>query len=328
MKKLLLLSTLACVTLSYSVQAITVEEMQAYFYEHEPKSNFLLFPKEGVMAEPTQELCEITQALRENSPLDVKGTTPLDVAVELFATNWLTELLKLEEEEYQLINNLLICVQSSIKNDTQLDLSSFDEQTLSQPLDVAGNTALHLAVAANKPEIVQTLLEQGANPDKKNVALDLPMTLATRGPLKRSVFDILIEYIDPNATSSLGNLFGHLLAYYKDENAAYAMEKLVSNGMDISAKAVYGDTPLHGAAWIRNTAMIEKLRSIGADINRQNLYGQTPFHAASINGCKATIDALLKFDSINKDLVNKDGSKPSDVAANQWIATYLREHGL
>lgn len=332
MKKLLFLSALACVTLSYSVQAITVDEMRAYFYEREPKSNFLLFPKDGVMAEPTEQLCEITQALRENLPFDEDGTTPLELAVKLYATNWLTELLKLEEEIYQRINNFKEIVQSSIKENTELDLSSFGEQGLeqviSQPLDAAGNTALHLAVAANKLGIVQALLNHGANPNKKNVALDLPLTLATRGPLKREVFDTLVPHIDPNATSALGNLYGHLLAYYRDDNAAYAMEELVGKGMDVSTRATYGDTPLHGAAWIRNTAMIEKLRALGANINNQNRYSQTAFHAASIVGCKVTIDALLKFENIDKTLVDQDGKKPSDVADNRWIEDYLRKNGL
>ena len=332
MKKLLLLSAFACVTLSYSVQAITVDEMRAYFYEREPKSNFLLFPRDGVMAEPSEQLCEITQALRENSPLDEDGTTPLDLAVKLYLTNWITELLKLEEEIYQRINNFKEIVQSSIKDSAELDLSSFGEQELaqviSQPLDIAGNTALHLAVAANKPDIVQALLNHGANPDKKNVALDLPMTLATRGLLKKEVFDILVSHIDPNATSALGNLYGHLLAYYRDDNAAYAMEKLVGKGMDVSTRAIYGDTPLHGAAWIRNIVMIEKLRTLGTNINDQNRYGQTAFHAASIVGCKATIDALLKFENINTTLVDQGGNKPSEVAANRWISTYLRGRDL
>jgi ankyrin repeat protein len=335
--KNLFFTTVACVTLSSSLQAmdrarVSVAELQSYFYETQASPQFAEIVESGrsCFVDINNKAIDLDHALYNNKPLDNNGTTPLDVAVQTRSGNWLKFLFSSEYPAYHEVKGFFEHVQEANKNKTTIDFVSLESynKVISQPLDEAGNTALHLAVAANNPQLVQDLCRAGANPNKKNIALDLPLTLAIRGPLKREVFDILIEYINPNETSSLGNLFGHLLAYYRDENATYALEKLVQKGMNVSENAVYGDSPLHGAAWICNAPMIKKFKKLGAHINLQNYYGRTPFHAAAMSGDKATIDALLEFENIDTSLTDKDGKKPSDVAANAWVAEYLRNRSL
>lgn len=336
MKKLFF-TTVACVTLSYSLQAmdrarVNVEAVQAYFYETQesPRFPIIVEPGKSWFVDLDDQAMNLDDALYNNKPLDKNGTTPLDIAVQTRSNSWLKFLFNSEYPAYHEIKEFFQHIQDANKNKTTIDFASLEsyKQIISQPLDEAGNSALHLAVAANNPQLVQDLCEAGANPNKKNIALDLPLTLAMRGPLKKEVFDILIEYVNANEQSSLGNRFGHLLAYYKDENAAYALEKLAQKGMSVSENAVYGDSPLHGAAWICNPMMIKKLNKLNAHINLQNHYGRTPFHAAAMSGDRATIDALLEFENIDTSLTDRDGNKPSDVAANAWVVEYLRKHNL
>lgn len=334
MKFKLLLSTVAYVALSCSLHAqVTVTMVRNYFYETaENPAMPVVFPEGEPAYFVKAETAELLQALMHNTPLDKNGTTPLDVAVQTFNTKWLNTLFALEFEAYQNLNSFKALIQDAIKLELEPNFSSLEsyETIISQPLDAAGNTALHLAVAANKPSIVQALLERGANPNKYNVAQDLPMTLAIRGIIKQEIFNILVRYYaNPNATGSLGNGFGHLLTYYRSPQSLEAMTTLVNKGMNMSAKAVYGDTPLHGATWIRNIAMIRRLKELGADINEPNKHtGQTPLHVAAQVGDKAVIDALLEFDNIDKLLTDQSGKQPSDVATNSWIANYLREKNL
>ena len=70
---------------------------------------------------------------------------------------------------------------------------------------------------------------------------------------------------------------------------------LLEAGADASARAYYGQTPLHLAAANENPAVAALLLEAGADVNAREWMGRTPLHAAAAgNNNPAVIDLLLE----------------------------------
>lgn len=310
----LLLTMLTSVSFFNAMQAITVQEMQAFFYENKPTKLFDL---------NNQEILDI---LVKNSPLeDSQETTPLDIAIQINSP-WAATLLNENDELHAQIRVVKQQLQEGKLTDYRILLHPHN--IINTPLDTAGNTAIHFAVLKKDFQLIKWLCENGANPNKHNGASDLPFTFALRGAIDVNLVALLLEYIDPKARSSYGNTFAHLLAYYQDPNAQKVLDMLAEKGMPVSETTAYEETPLHGAVQKKNVGMVIKLRNHDANINAQNGGGRTPLHHAAESGCKEVIDELLKFNTIDYSIVDDNGKKPSDIAANQWIADYLRSYNL
>ena len=71
-------------------------------------------------------------------------------------------------------------------------------------------------------------------------------------------------------------------------------ELLIEKGADVNAKAGFGSTPLHDAAFSDLKEVTELLIANGADVNAKAEEGWTPLHDAARGGHKEIADLLRK----------------------------------
>jgi len=105
-------------------------------------------------------------------------------------------------------------------------------------------TPLHFAAQGGHKEIVELLLENGADVNAKNIALETPLHYAT----------------------AMG---------YKE-----IVDLLISEGAVLNSGTTNGSTPLHYSANIGNSEIIKVLIEKGSDVNCRTKYGTTPLDLA------------------------------------------------
>jgi ankyrin repeat protein len=128
-------------------------------------------------------------------------------------------------------------VRSLLDNNPELDLA----QAMTS---IFGNTALHLAAENRHTQLVEFLIDKGA---------------------------------EVNATTKEGSTPLHLTALKGQGELA---EVLLARGADVQAEDNNGNTPLHGTAFKGHTDVAELLLSKGADVNAKNKSGATPLGLA------------------------------------------------
>jgi len=121
---------------------------------------------------------------------------------------------------------------------------------------VAGDSALHIAAAAFRPEIIRNLIAAGADVRAQNRFGDQPIHVSARG--------------NPNSMR------------WDPAAQAAAIAALIDAGADPNAVNKRGVTPLHVAVRTRSTAAVRTLLGVGADPARKNKNGSTAFRLAQV----------------------------------------------
>ena len=119
----------------------------------------------------------------------------------------------------------------------------------------AGDTALHLAAAAHRPDLVRTLLALGADVGAANRRGAQPLHYAADGRPGSDAWD--------------------------PEGQAAVVTALIAAGADPNAKDESGVAPLHRAVRTRSAAAVGALLDGGADPLRTNRSGSTPMKLAT-----------------------------------------------
>ena len=174
----------------------------------------------------------------------------------------------------------------------------------------AGDTALHLAAAGYRVELVRLLLAAGADPNSaKNHRQSGPLHYAADG---------YINGPDWDATRQVKTI-----------------QCLLEAGADINAQDKNGASPLHRAVRTRCAAAVKCLLERGADAELKNKSGSTPFHLAVQNtgrGGTAAETARAAQRKIIHDFLSfglrpalKDGKDKSvfDCARSSWVRNIL-----
>jgi ankyrin repeat protein len=121
----------------------------------------------------------------------------------------------------------------------------------------AGDTALHVAAAAHRPEVVKKLIALGADVRARNRRGAEPLHYAVDG--------------------SPG------LPAWNPSAQAMTVTTLIEAGADPNAVDKSGVAPLHRAVRTRAAAAVRALIAGGADPRRPNKTGSTPMHLATQN---------------------------------------------
>jgi ankyrin repeat protein len=166
--------------------------------------------------------------------------------------------------------------------------------------DTDGNTPLHLATSINNKAIIEMLLKiPGIDKNAMNMAGSTALHIAV---INKSIdsFDTLIENdVDTNIQNNNNNAPIHYITDSGAEwnrNDEHILNSLVDAGADIDLQGEYGNTPIHLAIQKRNTGMFNTLISAGADYNISNERGYTPFFLAVNTGIIEIITKLLDVD--------------------------------
>ncbi|XP_062378697.1 nuclear factor of kappa light polypeptide gene enhancer in B-cells inhibitor, alpha b [Sardina pilchardus] len=143
-------------------------------------------------------------------------------------------------------------------------------------------TALHLAVITEQPEVVAHLMRAGCDPllvdDSGNTALHIA---CRKGSV--TCFSVLTQACSSSQLSTMLTTLN-----YSGQNCLHQVsihsylslvERLVELGADINAQEqCNGRTPLHLAVDLQNYDLVHLLISKGADANSLTYGGHTPYH--------------------------------------------------
>ena len=173
-----------------------------------------------------------------------------------------------------------------------------------------GDTALHLAAAGHRVELVQLLIEAGANPNAaSNHRRGTALHYASDGVLTHPGWN------PPRQVETIGCLLDH--------------------GADLHMQDKNGATPLHRAVRTRCAAAVECLLDAGANPLTPNRSGSTAFHLAVHNtgrggsGTDAALEAqrqiirLFRSRGIDPDLRIGCGKSARESARSAWIRELL-----
>ncbi|KAF3656940.1 putative serine/threonine-protein phosphatase 6 regulatory ankyrin repeat subunit C-like isoform X2 [Capsicum annuum] len=136
--------------------------------------------------------------------------------------------------------------------------------------DEEGWVPLHSAASSGNVEIVEILLNRGADVNQKN---------------------------DGGRTA---------LHYAASKGRAKIAELLISPGAKINAKDKVGCTPLHRAASTGNSELCELLIEEGAEVDEVDKAGETPLMTAVVCGNKEVALLLIRHGA-NVDIEDKEG---------------------
>jgi hypothetical protein len=173
-----------------------------------------------------------------------------------------------------------------------------------------GDTALHLAAAGYRVEIVRLLLTAGANPNAAtNHRRSSPLHYAADGFINHPAWDA--------------------------NKQVETIQCLLDEGAEIHSQDKNGATALHRAVRTRCADAVRCLLRAGSDPTRGNKSGSTPFHLAVQNtgrggtGAAAAVSAqreiIKEFLSVgvSPDLKDGRGKSVADCARSAWIREVL-----
>ncbi|KNC47417.1 ankyrin repeat protein [Thecamonas trahens ATCC 50062] len=153
---------------------------------------------------------------------------------------------------------------------------------------VTALTAMHYAARRGHTDVMQALLEAGAN---------------------------------ANAVFNLMGWTALYAAAYHGREAA--VQLLLEAGADPQTCDLDGMTPLHAAAGKGHLLVVTTLLGAGADVEGRTHAGWTPLHVAAYNGKLDIIRALLESGA-EPGAIADLGRSPLDYAANAQVAELLR----
>ena len=78
------------------------------------------------------------------------------------------------------------------------------------------------------------------------------------------------------------------------------MKFLCGQNLNLNARDINGQSPLHVAAAYGRTNIVEFLIEMGENVNIKDKTAKTPLHIAAQNGYKDTVEVLLKNNAFIK----------------------------
>jgi hypothetical protein len=205
-------------------------------------------------------------------------------------------------------------VKKSLKADASLATQLFTKPKLYKSKIFhwiyARDTALHLAAAGYRVEVVRLLLAAGADPNAAlNMRKSTPLHYAADGFITGPGWD--------------------------PRRQVETIRCLLQHGADIHAQDLNGATPLHRAVRTRCAAVVKLLLKSGSDPKKKNRPGSTPFHLAVQNtgrggsGAPAAIAAQREIIAeflardVSPNLKDSRGKTVANSARSRWICEML-----
>jgi ankyrin repeat protein len=184
----------------------------------------------------------------------------------------------MKETNMSVVQNLFLAAQT---NDIEMMKEALKTTPVDTPAESESYTALMIAANYGFLDMVNLLIEAGAN---------------------------------VNAKSDGGVTALQLCISPKHDESARIAVRLLAAGADAHVKTGGGNTPLMEAVYMANMDVIKVLLSANVDVNAKNQYGETALMTVFVGGDEPEIVSLLLDAGADKELVNVDGESAADIA--------------
>lgn len=157
--------------------------------------------------------------------------------------------------------------------------------------DNEGSSPLYYSASIGLLDVVQFLLDEGADVNTTNENGATALTVAARYG-HEPVVQLLLEHkADINWGDELGRTALH--AAVGSESVAIT-RLLLQHNADPDVFDAYGNTALHSAAVWGHESIVQTLLKYRANVNQLNHFRQTALHSAVYQGKKATVQLLIE----------------------------------
>ncbi|WP_264719450.1 MULTISPECIES: ankyrin repeat domain-containing protein [unclassified Wolbachia] len=187
-----------------------------------------------------------------------------------------------------MINELFAAVRSGDANQVADLINKGDDVNAR---DNRGNTPLHLAVLADKLQVVEKLIERGADINAKNNHGATPLHWAALNQNVSIVEKLIEKGANVNEKNKYDNVPLHYAAFFN--GCLGTAEKLIEKGANVNAKNNDGATPLHWAALHDNLQVAGLFINKRANVNAKDENGWTPLHTAAARGNLGVVKLIL-----------------------------------
>ncbi|KAL8245304.1 hypothetical protein R6Q59_011562 [Mikania micrantha] len=143
----------------------------------------------------------------------------------------------------------------------------------------AGETPLHIAAALGDENMVNLLIQKGANKDIRNRYM-------------KTAYDVAVEHGHTRLFDALGLADALCLAATKGD--IRTIKRLLEGGVSINRADQYGWTVLHRASFKGRADIVQILIKKGVDLDARDNDGYTALHCAVESGHAEVIELLVK----------------------------------
>ena len=155
------------------------------------------------------------------------------------------------------------------------------------------STPLYQAAWHSRIDLVQVLLNGGAEPDKANKEGCTALLLSAQNGNKEMVQLLLDHGADPNKASPKGNTPLHVVAV--PDPCTEVVKLLLDRGAQPKKENDFGSTPLHTAAKYGRKEMVQLLLERGADPKKKDEFRWTPLRYAATYGHTEVVELLHQY---------------------------------
>jgi len=215
--------------------------------------------------------------------------------------------------------------------------------------DASGFTPLHIAATAGSVEIVEYLLQRGADIEARTPGGQTPLfqtvplvseqafaylrgngaNLNARDNEGKTILDFALSWQRPAMVELIlaqgfvvdahGPAARDMLEQAANAGIASLVTALVAKDAPVDLERPDGTTLLHSAARGGLAAFAERLLKAGARVDERDLHGLTPLHIAAFYGRDAVVPVLLSGGA-SPDARTPDGQSPRQVAEKRGHA--------
>ena len=154
------------------------------------------------------------------------------------------------------------------------------------------HTALHCAVERKHADVVQVLIDAGADIETKNDEGRSPLHFASFSGELTTVNMLVKAGADVCATDARRDTCLIIAAYYGHTDTVRYLVSLPE--VDLTHHGSRNHTALHCAVERKHADVVQVLIDAGADIETKNVQGCSPLHLASISGELTTVKMLVE----------------------------------
>ncbi|XP_050421668.1 transient receptor potential cation channel subfamily A member 1 isoform X3 [Adelges cooleyi] len=190
--------------------------------------------------------------------------------------------------------------------------------------DVQKMTPLHCAAMFDRSEIVQYLIEEGADMNALDKESRSPLLLAASRSGWRTVISLIRLGADVQVKDSNKRNVLHLVVMYGGRLDEFAHEITMENDQEalemlLNERDITGCSPLHYASRGGHIRSLESLIRLGACVNIKNHNGESPLHFGARYGRYNIVKRLLDSEK-GAFIINEsdgDGLTPLHIASQQ-----------